>query len=298
LLDVLTGLLGLILVLVLDFRTGIKFDLRWFFMAGASVCFVLGFLRHEKEPDHSAPATSWTPNSWSKPVLIISGFSVPVLVLLLAGMSFGGTGIWVAFLFLCIHLDCLRGYGAGGYGCMRVAKATGWFLFLPLGCIFVASMWLLPTVMGKLSGRHLNNPAPDFSLSTDSGKAVTLTELTGKVVVLAFGATWCEPCWQELPRVEKVSAFYKDNRGVVFWAVNARAGGDTDDLARAFAKRMRLHLPIAYSENATALSLGVEGYPTLILLDAGGHIRFIHDGYDGSERLESNLFREIANLLN
>src|SRR5258708_3008635 len=38
------------------------------------------------------------------------------------------------------------------------------------------------------------------SLTTEDGRALTSAELRGKVVILAFWATWCEPCWHELPR--------------------------------------------------------------------------------------------------
>jgi PRTRC genetic system protein E len=96
---------------------------------------------------------------------------------------------------------------------------------------------------------------------------------------------------------EKVHASYKDNRNVLFWAVNAHAGGDTEEMARAFAKKMRLELPLAFTENASAIRLGVKGYPTLVLLDASGRIRFIHSGYDGSERLEFNVAKEISSVL-
>ena len=50
LIDVLTGLLGLVLLLILDFATSIKFDLRWFFIVGATFCCALGFLRSENPP--------------------------------------------------------------------------------------------------------------------------------------------------------------------------------------------------------------------------------------------------------
>lgn len=95
--------------------------------------------------------------------------------------------------------------------------------------------------------------------------------------------------------MEKVYASYKDSRAVLFRAVNARA--DTDEVARAFAKKMRLGIPVACTENANATRLGVDGYPTLMLLDASGRVRFMHNGYDGSERLESNLAHEIASLI-
>ncbi len=207
-----------------------------------------------------------------------------------------GADILIAFL-LVSSLSICCGVLARRTWARDRRMASVAFLLLPLGCVVLASISLLPPLMGKLSGQHVNTPAPEFSLTTDDGKVVTSSELRGKVVVLAFWATWCEPCWQELPRVEKVYAAYKDNPAVLFWAVNARAGGDTDGMARAYAKKMRLGLPVAYTENVNAIRLGVDGYPALVLLDATDHLRFIHSGYDGSERHESNLAHEIAILL-
>ncbi len=284
-LDVLTGFLGLVLLLILDFGTSIKFDLRWFFIVGASFCCALGFLRGE----------SPSRNPWFKGLLIFSGLCVPLLTLSLTGKAFG-TDILVAFLLvssvsICCGVLARRSWIRD----KRMASVT--FVLLPLGCVVLASISLLPPLMGKLSGQHVNMPAPEFSLTTEDGKALSSADLRGKVVVLAFWATWCEPCWQELPRVEKVYRSYKDNPAVLFWAVNARAGGDTDGMARAYAKKMQLGIPVAYTENANAIRLGVDGYPTLVILDATGRLRFIHSGYDGSERLESNLAHEIASLL-
>src|SRR5438045_9554689 len=90
---------------------------------------------------------------------------------------------------------------------------------------------------------------------------------------------------------------YRDDEMVLLWAVDAHAGADTDVMARAFARKMRLGLPIAFTESANAARLGVDGYPTLVLLDATGRIRYVHDGYDGSERIESNLAEEISAVL-
>ena len=285
LIDVLTGLLGLVLLLILDFATPIKFDLRWFFIVGALFCGALGFLRNETPPG----------NPWFKSALITSGLAVPLVILSFTGMDLGAD-ILVAFLLVASVSICCGVFARRTWVRNR-RKAVVAFLLLPLGCVVLASVLLLPPLMGKLSGQHVNVPAPEFSLATDDGKVLTSAELRGKVVVLAFWATWCEPCWQELPRVEKVYASYKNSRSVFFWAVNARAGGDTDEMAEAFAKKMRLGLPLAYTANANAAGLGVDGYPTLVLVDTTGHVRFIHHGYDGSERLESNLAHEIATLL-
>jgi thiol-disulfide isomerase/thioredoxin len=285
LIDVITGFLGLVLLLILDFATSIKFDLRWFFIVGASFCCALGFLRSENPPG----------NPWFKSLLITSGLATPLLILSLAGVDLGAD-ILIAFLLVSSVSICCGIFARRTWARDR-RKAIVAFLLLPLGGVVLASTLLLPPLMGKLSGQHVNLPAPEFSLTTEDGKVLTSGELRGKVVLLAFWATWCEPCWKELPRVEKVYASYKDSRAVLFWAVNAHAGGDTDETAEAFAKKMRLGLPIAYTENANAVRLGVDGYPTLVLLDGSGHVRFIHHGYDGSERLESNLAHEIASLL-
>jgi peroxiredoxin len=285
-LDVLTGFLGLVLLMVLDFGTKIKFDLRWFFIVGSSFCFALGFLRGERALG----------KTWLKGLLIISGLSVPLLILSFMGLAFGARAVLVTFLATSALL-ILSGVQArqNWVRDKRIVSVT--FLLLPLGCVVLASVSLLPPLMGMLSGQRVNMPAPEFSLTTEDRRVLTSAELKGKVVVLAFWATWCEPCWQELPRVEKVYASYEGNPRVLFWAVNAHAGGDTEEMARAFAKKMRLALPVAFIENSNAVRLGVDGYPTLMLLDATGHIRFIHGGYDGSERLESNLAQEISSVL-
>jgi thiol-disulfide isomerase/thioredoxin len=284
-LDVLTGFLGLALLLILGLSTSIKFDLRRFFIVVATFCCALGFLRGENQPR----------NPWLKGLLIFSGLGVPLLALSLMGKAFG-TYTLIGFLLVSsVSIYC--GVLARRSWIRDKQMASVAFLLLPLGCVVLASISLLPPLMGTLSGHHVNVPAPEFSLTTEDGKVLSSADLRGKVVVLAFWATWCEPCWQELPRVEKVYGLYKDNPTVLFWAVNGRAGGDADGMARAYAKKMRLGVPVAYMENANAIRLGVNGYPTLILLDATGRLRFIHSGYDGSERFESNLANEIASLL-
>jgi hypothetical protein len=87
-LDVLTGFLGLFLLLVLDFRTNIKFDLRWFFIVGGSFSFVLGFVRGGRAFE----------KPWLNGLLIISGFSIPLLILSFMGLAFGARAVLVTFL--------------------------------------------------------------------------------------------------------------------------------------------------------------------------------------------------------
>jgi len=285
LLDALTGFLALGLLMALAFATRMKFDLRWFFGVAAGIACALGFLR-EKDPSGSP---------WSKGLLLISGFCLPIVVLSVTGMAFGPE--LMVGLVLASSISIFGGiFGRKAWSRQQPGLCVV-FSLLPVACVVCASLLVLPRLMEKLSGKHVNLPEPEFSLVTDDGKSVSASSMKGKVVVMAFWATWCQPCWQELPRVEKVYASYKDNRGVLFWAVNAHSGGDTDESARAWATKMRLVLPLAYTENANAARLGIHGYPALVLLDSSGHIRFIHHGYDASEPLELNLVHEITSLV-
>jgi len=84
-----------------------------------------------------------------------------------------------------------------------------------LGLSFVGLIVIsLKDTSAKEGGR-----APEFSIVTDHGKKITATSFGGKVLVLNFWATWCQPCVQEIP---SLNAFQKKfgNAGVVVVAVS------------------------------------------------------------------------------
>ena len=49
-----------------------------------------------------------------------------------------------------------------------------------------------------------NAPTPDFNLATPDGKKLSLKDFRGKVVLLNFWASWCVPCREEMPAMEKL----------------------------------------------------------------------------------------------
>jgi thiol-disulfide isomerase/thioredoxin len=66
--------------------------------------------------------------------------------------------------------------------------------------------------------------APAFSLSTSGGPLMRLTDYRGHVVFLNFWATWCPPCREELPAIERLYRRHKDG-GLMVLAVSIDAEG-------------------------------------------------------------------------
>jgi peroxiredoxin len=110
-------------------------------------------------------------------------------------------------------------------------------------------------------------PTPEFSLATPDGKKISLKDLTGKTVFLNFWATWCTPCREEMPAMEKLYQEYKDKNFVVL-AINVK---DRKQEALNFVKELKLTYPIAFDPEAQVASLyGAWGLPTTYLIGPKG----------------------------
>jgi thiol-disulfide isomerase/thioredoxin len=111
-----------------------------------------------------------------------------------------------------------------------------------------------------------------------AGKPITLAAQRGRVVVMTFGASWCEPCKRELPAFEKLAATYAARKArVTFLAINI----DGDRVkADGFIKQAGLRAVLAGYDTAKAT---VETYdpgkmPTTFVI-RDGVVRHVHGGY-------------------
>ncbi len=95
-------------------------------------------------------------------------------------------------------------------------------------------------------------------------------------MILDFWATWCGPCVQEMPLVAKVAEQYRD-KGVALYCVNQ---GEEADEIQSFLDAKGLKVTVSLDPAGQAASAyGVEGIPTLVLIDQAGVVHSVHVGF-------------------
>jgi peroxiredoxin len=132
--------------------------------------------------------------------------------------------------------------------------------------------------------------APDFSLPNLAGGELSLSAYRGKVVLLDFWATWCDPCRDEIPRFVDLQTKFGD-RGLQIIGVSMDDGPEP---VRDFYQRFKMNYPVVIG-NAKIGELygGVLGLPIAFLVGRDGRIYSKHTGATDSSVFE----KEILNLL-
>ena len=134
-------------------------------------------------------------------------------------------------------------------------------------------------------------PAPDFTLPQPSaGPTLKLSDYRGKVVLLDFWATWCEPCRAEIPHFVDLQNKYAD-QGFQILGV---AMDDSPDPVPAFVKQFKMNYPVVMGNAKIGEQYGgVLGLPIAFLIDRQGQIRKKHIG-----ATEASVFeQEVTHLL-
>jgi thiol-disulfide isomerase/thioredoxin len=139
---------------------------------------------------------------------------------------------------------------------------------------------------------EVGHPAPDLSIQTVNNRGVlALDNHSGKIVVVDFWATWCEPCKRSFPELELLS---RRHRGKVE-VIGVSADDDPDGIAD-FAKTLGTTFGIGWDKgHAIASRWRVQTMPTSFVVDTSGTIRFVHAGFHDGDG--AKLYHEVETLL-
>ena len=134
-------------------------------------------------------------------------------------------------------------------------------------------------------------PAPDFTLQSEDGESVTLSDLRGQVVVLNFWARWCTPCRAEMPALEEVYQARQDD-GLSVLAVDQNEGLDQ---VKAFKGEMKVSFPLLLDPGySVSDSYRISLLPSTFFIDRRGVIR---DVVFGGPMNRALIESKIASLL-
>jgi peroxiredoxin len=135
-------------------------------------------------------------------------------------------------------------------------------------------------------------PAPDFTLKTLAGPNLRLNEQRGQVVMLNFWATWCAPCKQEMPHLNRLHDKYRDT-GFVLLGINV---DDDPAKAAADAAKLGIRFPVLLDGAKTVSRLyGLAAMPTTVVIDRDGQVRHVHQGYrNGLENVYDQQVRTLV----
>lgn len=185
------------------------------------------------------------------------------------------------------------GYGRWG----RLSPiGLGLLILLTLGAI-----WLIdrneddgdvPPIANTTGELPEPRPAPEFELALmGSDETLALADLEGKVVVLNFWASWCNPCREEMPALQESWEAHQGD-DVVFVGVGAKS--DKQDAAEAFVEEFGVTYPIGRdTEGGDALAgamekaFGVPGYPATFIISPDGMLNQIVFGALDTAELET-----------
>ena len=133
-------------------------------------------------------------------------------------------------------------------------------------------------------------PAPDFTLPQLDGNDLRLSSYRGKVVLLDFWATWCDPCREEIPHFVELQKRYAD-AGLQIIGVSM---DDSADPVRPFYQKFHMNYPVVMGTAQTgALYGGVLGLPITFLIGRDGKVNAKHIGATDAVIFE----REVKSLL-
>lgn len=145
-----------------------------------------------------------------------------------------------------------------------------------------------PPKQTAIAAGEIGSQLPDFSVTDLQGRELSSADLRGKIILIDFWATWCQPCKKEMPGYQKLLDKY-GSHGFKVIGFKFDVMRDTENPVQ-FAKKIEVKYPLAVaSENIKQKFGGIPGLPTTMLYDRQGILRKKVVGFEYTENFDSAL---------
>ena len=139
-----------------------------------------------------------------------------------------------------------------------------------------------------IAAGDIGSRLPDFAVEDLRGGKVSSTDLQGKVILIDFWATWCQPCKKEMPGYQKLLDHY-GSRGFAVVGFKFDTMMDTEDPLQ-FVSKIGVRYPVAVATDDLKQKFGgIEGLPTTMLYDRQGILRKKIIGFEYADVMEADL---------
>lgn len=155
------------------------------------------------------------------------------------------------------------------------------------GLAVVAAVTLAGGLLSQQDPPKPGSAAPDFVLPGLEGGEYRLSDYKGRPVLINFWGTYCPPCVEEMPLIQKVYDEHRD-QGLVVLGVNEN---DPAVTARAFVRQLELTFPILMDRDRVRKAYGVTAYPATFFVNGDGVVVEFKEGAMDEAYLRSVLSR-------
>ncbi|MCT4141009.1 TlpA family protein disulfide reductase [Elizabethkingia anophelis] len=155
------------------------------------------------------------------------------------------------------------------------------------------SFVLLVNILVFSQDAQEKHPSPVFSITNENG-TIKSSDLKGKVVLINFFATWCAPCMEELPLLQKeIWEKYKDNKKFSLLVIGRE---HSQDEITAFKAKKGFTLPMYPDKTKSVYSLfAKQSIPRNYIVDTNGSVIYASVGFDEAEF--KNMLNKLDELL-
>jgi len=155
--------------------------------------------------------------------------------------------------------------------------------------IVIKCLILFFCVHAEAANLTIDKVAPAFEIKTFSGASITPASSKGRILIINFWATWCAPCHNEMPELEKFYRQYHD-QGVDVVAISL---DDKSDLEAVKSAMKSCSFPFAMTDDADMHRFGrIWRVPVTFVIDRNGVLRY--NGWEGEPQVDASILQKIV----